>query len=97
MPIKSLPRHAATLALPFLTLPVALVAMAQDAAQSDDEIAEIIVTADFRPSELQSLPASLTVMSTDAIQARAAQHLEEIINLAPNVNFSGGSSRARYL
>ncbi len=96
MRIKSLPRRAVSFALPFLSVTTALVAGAQDPAQSDDEIPEIIVTSDFRPSELQSLPASLTVMSTDSIQARAAQHLEDIINLAPNVNFSGGSSRVRY-
>lgn len=68
----------------------------QSIARNAEEIPEIIVTTDFRPSELQNLPASLTVLSAESIQARAAQHLEDIINLAPNVNFSAGSSRARY-
>lgn len=83
-------------AIPIAILCSASLPAAQGVAQSVDEIPEIIVTTDFRPSELQSLPASLTVMSAEAIQARAAQHLEDIINLAPNVNFSAGSSRARY-
>lgn len=59
-------------------------------------VPEIVVTADFRPSELQSTPASLTVMTEEVIKSRSAQHIEELINLAPNVNFSSGSSRARY-
>ncbi len=57
---------------------------------------EVTVTSDFRPSELQTTAASLTVMTEEMIQARAAQHIEELINIAPNVNFASGSSRARY-
>ncbi|MGI9285627.1 MAG: TonB-dependent receptor [Pseudomonadales bacterium] len=89
---KFFQRRALALAvLCFAALPVT-----QGVAHTTSEIPEIIVTTDFRPSKLQSLPASLTVMSAEAIQARAAQHIEDIINLAPNVNFSAGSSRARY-
>lgn len=60
-------------------------------------IEETIVTADFRDIELQKMPASVTVMTADDIQSRSAQHLEQLLALAPNVNFSGGSSRTRYI
>lgn len=59
-------------------------------------IEEVIVTSDFRSSQLQTIPASLSVVTEEVIQARAAQHIEDIINLAPNVNYASGSSRARY-
>ena len=57
---------------------------------------EVTVTADFREAKLQELPVSATVITQQAIQQRGAQHLEQLLALAPNVNFSSGSSRARY-
>jgi len=66
------------------------------AAAPSKKLEEVIVSADFRPAELQSISASLTVMTDELIRARSAQHLEDLLNLAPNVNFASGSSRARY-
>ncbi|MEH6570831.1 MAG: TonB-dependent receptor, partial [Halioglobus sp.] len=57
---------------------------------------EIIVTAEFRDISLQNQAASSSVVTADAIEQRAAQHLEDILNLAPNVNFASGASRARF-
>ncbi len=60
------------------------------------ELAEILITAEFRPIALQDQASSISVVTADDIHQRAAQHLEEVLNIAPNVNFSSGSSRARY-
>ena len=60
-------------------------------------IEEIIVTGDFRDIDLQEMPASVTVMTAEDIERRSAQHLEQLLALAPNVNFSGGGSRTRYI
>jgi outer membrane receptor protein involved in Fe transport len=60
-------------------------------------IEETIVTADFRDIKLQKMPASVTVMTADDIESRSAQHLEQLLALAPNVNFSSGGSRTRYV
>jgi len=60
------------------------------------ELEEVVVTAEFRPSTLQTLAASVSVLNADLAEARSAQHLEELIGVAPNINFSSGSSRARY-
>jgi outer membrane receptor protein involved in Fe transport len=60
------------------------------------ELTEILVTAQFRPVSLQNQASSISVVTGKDIQQRAAQHLEEVLNIAPNVNFSSGSSRARY-
>ena len=59
-------------------------------------IDEVIVTSDFRPSTLHSVAGSLSVVTEDLIEARAAQHFEELLHVMPNVNFSAGSSRAQY-
>lgn len=54
------------------------------------------VTADFRQAELQDLAEATTVVSEAQIQARSAEHLEQVLSFAPNVNFASGSSRARF-
>lgn len=62
--------------------------------ESDLEI--IVVSGDFRQQNLLKTANSLSVINANEIQARNAQNLEEIIALVPNVNFAGGSQRARY-
>ncbi len=62
-----------------------------------DEIQEIIVTADFHDANIMKSTGSITVVDQTAIKQRAAQHLESILNLSPNINFSGGASRARFV
>ncbi|RKZ99800.1 MAG: TonB-dependent receptor, partial [Gammaproteobacteria bacterium] len=56
----------------------------------------IIVDSDFRPMDSQEIPISITTISAEEMQVRSAQHLDEVLNLAPNVNFSSGSSRGKY-
>lgn len=66
-------------------------------AQSDDLIIpEIIVSAELREQLQKDTPFSISVISEEIIAARNANHIEEIINLVPNVNFASGSSRARF-
>ena len=47
-------------------------------------IEEVIVKADLRQASTMHLASSLTVISEDVIQARAAQHFEDIIQAIPN-------------
>jgi iron complex outermembrane recepter protein len=70
--------------------------LATPALAEDARLEEIIVTAEFRATPLLSQPGSTSVLSAQDIRQRAAQHLEGIVNLAPNVNYAGGSSRARF-
>ena len=60
-------------------------------------IEEIVVTADFRERAASELPASITVLAKDTIDNAAVQHFEELIQLVPNLNWSGDGNRARYL
>ena len=64
---------------------------------SAKEIEEIIVTANFRDINLLDTASSVTVIKADSISQRQAKHLEQLLYLAPNVNFSSGASRGRFI
>lgn len=66
-------------------------------ALGDDGLEEILVNADFRDATLMTIPASLSVVPSETIASRNARHFDEILNMAPNVNFSAGASRGRYI
>ncbi len=50
-------------------------------------LGEIVVTAGFRESDLMSTPVSVTVIDESIIEARAAQHLEAVLNTAAIVSY----------
>ncbi len=60
------------------------------------DLPSMIVSADFRPNEAQETPVSLTLIEEAVIESRGAQHLEDVLNLAPNVNISSGAARGQY-
>ena len=66
-------------------------------AVTQDVLEEIIVTADFRERAASKLPASVTVLDQETVDSAAIQHFEELIQLVPNLNWSGDGHRARYL
>ena len=66
------------------------------AEATPEELPSMLVSADFRPSLAQEIPISLTTIDSDVIESRGAQHVEDILNLAPNVNVSSGASRGQY-
>lgn len=57
----------------------------------------LIVTAELEDSNVLELANSVTVIDAKIIQARNAQHLSDLFNLAPNVNFATGASRGRFI
>jgi outer membrane receptor protein involved in Fe transport len=63
---------------------------------ADKNIQEIIVTSDFRESQLKTVSTSVSVIDAEVISQRNSSHLEQILALAPNVNFAAGASRGRY-
>ena len=70
--------------------------LASQALADPTRLEEVVVTAELRPAPLLSQVGSISVISAQDILEREAQHLEGILNLAPNVNFAGGTSRARF-
>lgn len=87
-------RKILPMALAFM-LPAAPV-MAEENLESAGPLEEVVVSA-FRRQAVLDLPQSLTVLDRQTIEAAAVQHLEELVRLVPNMNFSGDGSRARYL
>ena len=69
--------------------------VADDANASS--LQEVVVTATFRELDILTVPASLTVLDQQVIAERGGEHLQDILNAAPNVNFASGASRGRYL
>jgi outer membrane receptor protein involved in Fe transport len=70
---------------------------AQELAEAEGDLEEVIVTAEYRPVSVLELPTSVTVFNQQAIERRGAVHLEQLLNLAPNVNLSSGASRGRFV
>ena len=57
----------------------------------------IVVGADFRDQNLSQVSNSVTVISEKDIYDKAAQSFVETIAAVPNVNFSSGASKAKYI
>jgi outer membrane receptor protein involved in Fe transport len=60
------------------------------------EIEEVKVVADFRGATASDLATSLSVLTEEDFEKTGARHFDEIVADLPNVNFSGGTSRARF-
>jgi outer membrane receptor protein involved in Fe transport len=56
-----------------------------------------IVTGTLWESDLQKTTASISVLESAQIEASGAQHFGDIINSIPNVTWTAGSSRPRYI
>ncbi|MGV3591656.1 MAG: TonB-dependent receptor, partial [Gammaproteobacteria bacterium] len=72
------------------------IALASQAHAQSAGIEEIVVTADFRASTLNDIPASISVVDSELIARRNALHLEDVLLNTPNVNVASGASRSRY-
>src|SRR5688500_17565204 len=57
---------------------------------------EVVVTADLRDRELRNLPASATVLDARTLELAGVQHLQDVLALVPNLNWSAGTSRPRF-
>ena len=57
----------------------------------------IIVSADFREKKLSETSGSVSVISESELIDKSAQPIGEVLTALPNVNFSSGASRAKYI
>jgi outer membrane receptor protein involved in Fe transport len=60
-------------------------------------VERVVVTADLLQRDLSELPASAIVIGEAAINSRQARHIQDIIGMVPNLNFSSGASRGKFL
>ncbi len=61
------------------------------------ELAPVVVTGYLWESELQSATASVSVLDEAQLELNGVQHFEDIVNTIPNVTWTGGSSRPRFI
>src|SRR5690554_4332695 len=87
---------ATTLSLSYISMPV-FAATAADEDEQTSAIERIVITGSFRAQGIEDVPASVSVLSSDDIQQRNAEHLEHALAMAPNVNLASGASRASFI
>lgn len=61
------------------------------------ELPELYVTGSLWQSELLDTTASVTVLDDDRFTSDGSQHFEDLISSIPNLTWTGGTSRPRYL
>ncbi|MDU0355589.1 TonB-dependent receptor plug domain-containing protein [Paraglaciecola aquimarina] len=61
------------------------------------EVEKITVHGALTSTPLSEMAASISVLSEQVIEQRQAQHIEELLNRAANVNFASGASRGRFV
>lgn len=61
-----------------------------------EELQPVLVEGDFRPTQIDEVTSSVTVVDDIEIAKKNAQHLEHIISGAANVNGASAASRTRF-
>jgi iron complex outermembrane receptor protein len=87
------PRSILLASIAFCTCPIAP-SFAQDAAEAVEEGEEIIVTARRQDERLQDVPASVTVLTADALSKTGADKAEDFAQLTPGVTIVTGTAEA---
>jgi iron complex outermembrane recepter protein len=73
-------------------------ALAQSAADAAPvNLDPVRVTADLWASPLARIPASVTVYDETTLAAGTVRHFSDLVDKIPNLTWTGGSSRPRYL
>jgi iron complex outermembrane receptor protein len=67
-------------------------AMAQAVADDDAALGDIIVTAQKRTENLQDVPAAITVVSGDQLEARGIVNIQSLQQLVPSLNFKDSAT-----
>ncbi len=70
---------------------------AETQTNATTDIEQITVTSSFKNQSLAQVPTSVAIIGQQQINDQAIQHFEELINGVANLNFSGGTSRPKYL
>jgi len=73
------------------------IALTSAVAAADNIVEEVVVTSQLREASQLDTPTSVSVVDATVIETRGATNLEQLLNLAPNVNFSSGASRGRFV
>ena len=94
--ISKLPSTALLLGLLSVAVFTQMPATADQSANTD-AIQEVFVYASLDQRILDDFTGSLSILNSDVIERRNAQHIDQILALSPNTQFSGGASRGRFV
>jgi len=83
--------HNGTRLLAFGIALVLTLALRPVYAAEGQGLEEIIVTAQKRSENIQSVPIAITAFTTEALQEKAVSDIHSLSNLTPNVNLDSGS------
>jgi outer membrane receptor protein involved in Fe transport len=81
----------------FSTSAFALSPVAPNVEESENRLDDITITSDFREKKLSQTQNSISVMGEEEIYDKATQPFAETISAMPNVNFSSGASKGKYI
>ncbi|WP_185960765.1 TonB-dependent receptor [Aliidiomarina halalkaliphila] len=68
----------------------------QHSEQSTTSIERILIIGDFRARGVEDVAGSVSVLQGEDLRAREADHLENALIMAPNVNLASGASRGSF-
>lgn len=76
---------------------IAAMALQSAYAESTTELDPIVVSSDFREKKLSETSNAVTVIGEEQLYDKASQAFIDVLGTAPNVNFSAGASKAKYI
>lgn len=65
-------------------------------ASDSDVLDEVVVTATLRGSGVLDTPQSVSVLSAEQLRGAGVQHLEDVLGMIPDLNWTSGTSRPRF-
>ncbi|WP_010179961.1 TonB-dependent receptor plug domain-containing protein, partial [Glaciecola sp. HTCC2999] len=68
-----------------------------NASNASTDVEVINVFGDYSQLSLDQIAQSATIISAKAVQQRHVNHIDGLLNMAPNVNFTSGASRGKYI
>ena len=71
---------------------LAAAAGAGDGAATDNQLQEVVVTAQFRQQSVQTTPIALTAVSGQQLEERSMENVTNLNGVAPNVTITGGTA-----
>jgi len=66
------------------------------ALATDESLNEVVISASLRPTSVEELPQSVTVLDRQSLEAAGVQHFEDVLGLIPDLNWASGTSRPRF-